>query len=34
MAARADYGLAIWDGKSPGTKANIKRVKRTRIIRV
>jgi hypothetical protein len=34
MAAQADYGLAIWDGRSPGTKANIRRVKRTRVIRV
>jgi hypothetical protein len=34
MAVQADYGLAIWDGGSPGTRANIRRVKRTRIIRV
>lgn len=27
MCSRADYGLAIWDGVSPGTAANIKRVK-------
>jgi adenine-specific DNA-methyltransferase len=32
MCAMADYGLAIWDGRSPGTKANIERVPRTKII--
>jgi adenine-specific DNA-methyltransferase len=25
MAAGADYGLAIWDGRSPGTAKNIAR---------
>lgn len=32
MCAFADYGLAIWDGRSPGTKDNIVRVSLTRII--
>jgi adenine-specific DNA-methyltransferase len=30
----ADYGLAIWDGKSKGTLANIKRVPKTKVIKV
>lgn len=34
MAAAADYGLAIWDGKSPGTARNIGRVEATRVVRV
>jgi adenine-specific DNA-methyltransferase len=42
MCSFADYGLAIWDGRSPGTKANIVGVSRgvshrvplTRIIKV
>ena len=34
MAADADYGLAIWDGKSPGTVKNIERVKATKVVRV
>jgi adenine-specific DNA-methyltransferase len=34
MCAIADYGLAIWDGKSRGTMANIERVPKTKIIRV
>ena len=34
MAATADYGLAIWDGKSPGTAKNIERVKATKVVRV
>ncbi|RUS92287.1 hypothetical protein [Trichormus variabilis] len=32
MCAIANYGLAIWDGKSRGTAANIQRVKRTKVI--
>lgn len=32
MAAAADYGLAIWDGKSPGTVKNIGRVKATKVV--
>lgn len=32
MAEIADYGLAIWDGKSKGTQNNIKRIKRTKVI--
>jgi hypothetical protein len=32
MCLDADFGLAIWDGRSKGTKANIDRVK-TRIVR-
>ena len=32
MCNIADYGLAIWDGKSRGTAANIQRVKRTKVI--
>jgi hypothetical protein len=31
MCQAADYGLAIWDGKSGGTRANIDRV-RTRVV--
>ena len=34
MAERADYGLAIWDGRSPGTAKNIARVGKTKVIRV
>lgn len=34
MAAGADYGLAIWDGWSPGTAKNIARVENTKVIRV
>ncbi len=34
MCDSADYGLAIWDGSSPGTKRNIERLgKRTRIVK-
>jgi len=33
MCGLVDYGLAIWDGRSPGTKANIDRV-RTKVILV
>jgi hypothetical protein len=33
MAADADYGLAVWDGRSPGTKKNIERVKATKVVR-
>lgn len=32
MAEMADYGLAIWEGVSPGTAANIERVKKTKVI--
>ena len=32
MCYLADYGLAIWDGRSKGTKANIDRIKKTRVI--
>jgi len=34
MAAGADYGLAIWDGRSPGTAKNIARVAKTKVVRV
>lgn len=34
MAAGADYGLAIWVGRSLGTAKNIARVKRTKVTRV
>lgn len=35
MCDRADYGLAIWDGRSRGTKRNIEQLgNRTRIINV
>ncbi len=34
MAAIADYGLAIWDGKSKGTARNIQAVPRTKVIEV
>ena len=34
MAATADYGLAVWDGRSPGTARNIERVKATKVVRV
>ena len=33
MAAAADYGLAIWDGKSSGTAKNIKRVGTIKVVR-
>ncbi|MFB2891962.1 hypothetical protein ACE1CI_03345 [Aerosakkonemataceae cyanobacterium BLCC-F50] len=32
MCSIADYGLAIWDGKSIGTAENISRVQKTRVI--
>ncbi|VXD24369.1 conserved hypothetical protein [Planktothrix paucivesiculata PCC 9631] len=33
MHYQADFGLAIWDGKSPGTKRNIKQLgKRCRVV--
>lgn len=32
MCSLADYGLAIWDGKSSGTAENISRVQKTRVI--
>ena len=32
MSQVANYGLAIWDGKTKGTQANIKRIKRTKVI--
>ncbi|MEB3191169.1 MAG: hypothetical protein VKL42_12580 [Snowella sp.] len=34
MCAIADYGLAIWNGQSKGTLENIKRVPKTKVIRV
>lgn len=34
MAAQADYGLAIWDGRSPGTARNIGRVRATKVVRM
>lgn len=34
MCQAAEYGLAIWDGQSPGTWRNIQRVRRTRVILV
>jgi hypothetical protein len=34
MCSHADYGLAIWDGKSTRIKANIDRVKQTKTIMV
>lgn len=34
MCQAAEYGLAIWDGQSPGTQRNIQRVRRTRVILV
>lgn len=34
MCQIADYGLVIWDGKSKGTKANIERIKKTKVITV
>ena len=33
MARAADYGLAIWDGVSAGTRKNIERVALTKVIR-
>jgi adenine-specific DNA-methyltransferase len=33
MMSSADFGLAIWDGKSPGTKRNIEQLgKRCRVV--
>lgn len=32
MCSLADYGLAIWDGKSIGTAENISRVQKTKVI--
>ena len=32
MCLLADYGLAIWDGRSRGTKANIDQVLKTKVI--
>ncbi len=34
MATAADYGLAIWDGRSPGTQKNIERVAKIKVVRV
>ena len=34
MAALADYGLAIWDGRSPDTAKNIGRVEATKVVHV
>ncbi len=33
MADAAYYGLAIWDGRSPGTQKNIARVAKTKVLR-
>lgn len=33
MCSECTYGLAIWDGRSRGTAANIKRVPKTKVIR-
>ncbi len=33
MCSDCTYGLAIWDGRSRGTAANIKRVPKTKVIR-
>lgn len=33
MAKGAEYGLAIWDGYSPGTARNIAQVARTKVVR-
>jgi adenine-specific DNA-methyltransferase len=33
MSKGAEYGLAIWDGHSPGTAKNIARVARTKVVR-
>ncbi|MEG3840477.1 hypothetical protein [Microcoleus sp. herbarium14] len=33
MCSECSYGLAIWDGCSKGTAANIKRVPKTKVIR-
>ncbi|MEG3981852.1 hypothetical protein [Microcoleus sp. D3_18a_C4] len=33
MCSECTYGLAIWDGYSKGTAANIKRVAKTKVIR-
>src|SRR6266705_186679 len=32
MCQEAEYGLAIWDGRSPGTRRNISRVPKIRVI--
>lgn len=34
MCSQADFGLAIWDGFSKGTAENIKRVPKTKVIKV
>ena len=34
MCEIADYGLAIWDGHSKGTAGNIRRVAKTKIIKI
>lgn len=34
LCAIANYGLAIWDGRSKGTRDNIVKVKRTKVIAV
>jgi adenine-specific DNA-methyltransferase len=34
MCKKADFGLAIWDGKSKGTQANIQRVPKTKVIQL
>lgn len=32
--AAADYGLAVWDGCSPGTRRSIERDRATKVVRV
>ncbi len=32
MAEAADYGLTVWDGRSPGTAKNIARVAKTKVV--
>ncbi len=34
IAAAADYGLVIWDGRSPGTAKNIARVAKTKVVAI
>lgn len=34
MCVQADFGLAIWDGMSKGTAANIRRVPKTKVIQI
>ncbi len=34
MAEAADYGLTVWDGRSPGTAKNIARVAKTKVVAI